>query len=121
MQDLRDAGVPLGFSSAAAATVAAEDEDERLDPRYNSHEAFAEWFDGEVRSLDDVEGAGENFDTVMEEWCRNNNHEIRDDGVYNMNILEAGNQDQEGALHISASISSTAFLPYHPCNFHTCP
>ena len=34
---------------------------------------------------------------------------------------EAGNQDQEGALHISASISSTAFLPYHPCNFHTCP
>jgi hypothetical protein len=77
--------------------AAAEDEDEP-DPRYNSHEAFAEWFNGEVRSLDDVEGAGENFDTVMEEWCRNNNHEIRDDGVYNMNIPEAGNQDQEGAL-----------------------
>jgi hypothetical protein len=90
VQDLRDGGVPLGFSSAAAATVAAEDEDERLDPRYNSHEAFAEWFDGEVRSLDDVEGAGENFDTVMEEWCRNNNHEIRDDGVYNMNIPTPG-------------------------------
>eukprot|EP01044_Picomonas_judraskeda_P002446 COSAG03_NODE_177_length_11096_cov_1567.562062_6_plen_94_part_00 len=57
-----------------------------MDPRYNSHEAFAEWFDRNIRSLEDVESAGEDWTEGLMEWCEFNNHEYREDGVYNMNI-----------------------------------
>ena len=62
-----------------------EDEDE-YDERRNSFEAFNEWFNKEVRSLEDIEKNDEDFNEVVREWCNNNNHEIREDGIYNMNI-----------------------------------
>ena len=68
----------------------AQDDDEP-DPRYNSIDAFDEWFDRNVRSLQEIELAGEDFMTVVREWCVQNNHDYReDDGVYNMNIQPAG-------------------------------
>ena len=85
-----DAAGPGGDAAAGDSPVASRTrsgDEYEPDPRYNNREAFGEWFNEEVRSLDDVEEEGEHFDTVMEEWCCNNNHEIREDGVYNMNIL----------------------------------
>jgi hypothetical protein len=67
-----------------------EEEEEDYDPRRNSFEAFGEWFNKEVRSLDDIEKNDEDFDDVVREWCNNNNHEIREDGIYNMNISILG-------------------------------
>jgi hypothetical protein len=55
------------------------------DPRYNSHEAFAEWFNENVEALEDIEARGDDFEEVMQQWCDKNNHEYREDGVYNMN------------------------------------
>ena len=55
--------------------------------RRNSHEVFEMWFDKNIRSLVLCEEKGEDFDTVMTKWCENNNHEIREDGIYNMNIV----------------------------------
>ena len=56
------------------------------DERRNSFEAFGEWFNEEVRSLEDIERNEEDYDEVIAEWCKNNNHQIREDGIYNMNI-----------------------------------
>ena len=64
----------------------SDDEEEDYDERRNSFEAFGEWFNKEVRSLEDIERNGEDFDEVITEWCKNNNHQIREDGIYNMNI-----------------------------------
>ena len=62
------------------------DADDEEDERYNSFEAFEEWFNDEVYAYDDAEKEGKDWDEVMQEWCSKNNHEIREDGVYNMNI-----------------------------------
>ena len=56
------------------------------DPRLNSFEAFAEWFDENVESLEDIEEDGRDFDEVMMEWCEANNHEWIEIGVLNHNI-----------------------------------
>ena len=58
------------------------------DPRFNSFEAFAEWFDEYVESLEDIEEDGRDFDEVMIKWCEANNHEwsITYEGVFNHNI-----------------------------------
>ena len=63
-----------------------DEEDEDYDERRNSFEAFNEWFNKEVRSLEDIERNDEDWNEVVREWCNNNNHEIREDGIYNMNI-----------------------------------
>ena len=63
-----------------------EEEEEDYDERRNSFEAFNEWFNKEVRSLEDIERNDEDWNEVVREWCNNNNHEIREDGIYNMNI-----------------------------------
>ena len=39
------------------------------DPRLNSFEAFAEWFDENVESLEDIEKDERDFDDVMMAWC----------------------------------------------------
>jgi hypothetical protein len=77
---------PAESAEPATEQPADEDADDQRNPQYSSHEAFAFWFDSEVRSLEDIETAGEDFDEVMIAWCAVNNHEYRADGVYNMNI-----------------------------------
>ena len=53
----------------------------------NDTEAFVEWFDKNVQNLSCED---EEADVaMMKEWCKNNNHEWRDDGVYNMNVNDA--------------------------------
>ena len=69
----------------------SDDEEEDYDERRNSFEAFGEWFNKEVRFLEDIERNGEDFDEVITEWCKNNNHQIREDGIYNMNIANKNN------------------------------
>ena len=59
---------------------------QQLEDRRNTHEAFSEWFNKNIRSLNDIEAAGEDLLVVEAAWCAANNHEIRADGVYNMNI-----------------------------------
>ena len=56
------------------------------DPRLNSWEAFADWFDEYVESLEDIEEDGRDFMEVMMEWCEANNHECLEIGVLNHNI-----------------------------------
>ena len=53
-----------------------------------SWEAFADWFDEYVESLEDIEEDGRDFMEVMMEWCEANNHEwsITYEGVFNHNI-----------------------------------
>lgn len=50
----------------------------------NDTDAFVEWFNNNVQTLacEDEEADL----AMMKEWCKKNNHEWRDDGVYNMNI-----------------------------------
>ena len=56
------------------------------DPRLNSWEAFADWFDEYVESLEDIEEDGRDFMEVMMEWCEANNHECLEIGILNHNI-----------------------------------
>jgi hypothetical protein len=52
----------------------------------SDHTAFSEWFNSNIRRFEYIEAAGEDVEEVMRIWCEANNHEWRDDGVYNMNI-----------------------------------
>ena len=52
----------------------------------SDHSAFSEWFDSTIRSFEDIEADDEDVEEIMKKWCEDNNHEWRDDGVYNMNI-----------------------------------
>lgn len=54
--------------------------------KISSHEAFAEWFDENIKSVEDCENEELDFDEVMQEWCKSNNHEWTDEGVMNNNI-----------------------------------
>jgi hypothetical protein len=56
-------------------------------------EAFGEWFDENVKSLEMCEEEGVDIEYEMKKWCRNNNHDYNDYddtrrlGVYN-NIID---------------------------------
>ena len=52
----------------------------------SDHTAFSEWFNSNIRRFEYIEAVGEDVEEVMRIWCEANNHEWRDDGVYNMNI-----------------------------------
>ena len=62
------------------------------DPRFNSFDAFAEWFDDTCISCSDNED--DDYECIMKTWCINNNHDWNDydksrpAGVYNNNITE---------------------------------
>jgi len=59
---------------------------------FNSMEAFAEWFDENIKSLEECESEGVDIECEMKKWCENNNHDYNDYddsrriGVYNNNI-----------------------------------
>ena len=57
------------------------------DPRYQSRTAFYQWFHKYVRSINSITDNGKDLTDVAKEWCENNDHEWREDGVYNMNIM----------------------------------
>ena len=63
-----------------------EEDDENSSNNYNSHDAFIEWFDENIETIEDIEERGDSYLDVIITWCINNNHEYRDNGVYNMNI-----------------------------------
>jgi hypothetical protein len=56
---------------------------------FNSMEAFGEWFDENIKSLEECEAEGVDIEYVMKEWCCKNNHDYNDYddsrriGVYN--------------------------------------
>ena len=58
---------------------------------FNSMEAFAEWFDENIKSLEECESEGVDIECEMKKWCENNNHDYNDYddsrriGVYNNN------------------------------------
>ena len=85
-QQLEDSGHVEGEDIRYKPGTKASGEDALDADRKNSHEAFAGWFNENIRSLDDIEAAGEDLLVVSAAWCAANNHEIRADGVYNMNI-----------------------------------
>ena len=64
-----------------------EEEEEEYDPRFSSHEAFNEWLTDEL-DLYHLLDEWDEFIEIKEKWCIENNHEIKEDGVYNMNIKE---------------------------------
>ena len=65
--------------------ISDEEEKEEYDPRFSSHEAFNEWLTDEL-DLYDLLNEWDEFIEIKEKWCIENNHEIKEDGVYNMNI-----------------------------------
>ena len=54
--------------------------------RFSTNEAFEAWFNEEIYSLEDAEDDKLLWLMTMIIWCKKNNHEMREDGVYNMNI-----------------------------------
>ena len=54
--------------------------------KISSHEAFAEWFDENIKSLEDCDNEELDFVEVIQEWCKDNNHEWTGEGVLNNNI-----------------------------------
>lgn len=56
---------------------------------FNSMEAFAEWFDENIKSLEECETEGVDIEYEMKKWCEKNNHDYNDYddsrriGVYN--------------------------------------
>jgi len=77
-EDNKDVTTTVSFCS--------DEVDEDYPNNFNSHEAFLMWFDENIEGIDDIEKRGDHFLDVIHTWCNNNNHEYRDDGVYNMNI-----------------------------------
>jgi len=57
------------------------------DPRYHSRTEFYQWFHKYVRSIVTLENEGKDLAETAKEWCDNNEHEWREDGVYDMNIM----------------------------------
>ena len=59
---------------------------------FNSMEAFGEWFDENIKSLEECEAEGVDIECEMKKWCENNNHDYNDYddtrriGVYNKNV-----------------------------------
>ena len=64
---------------------------------FNSMEAFGEWFDENIKSLEDCEAEGVDIECEMKKWCENNNHDYNDYddtrsiGVYNNNVKRIWN------------------------------
>ena len=73
------------YDARATDTAEKDEEDEKPD-NWNDYEAFWIWFDETVIALDDCENEAE-WNEKMKKWCDENNHEMREDGVYNMNIV----------------------------------
>jgi len=66
--------------------ISDEEEKEEYDPRFNSHEAFNEWITDELDLHDLLNDDVVEWELKIKKWCDENHHEIREDGVYNMNI-----------------------------------
>jgi len=75
---------------------------------FNSMEAFAEWFDENIKSLEDCEAEGVDIEYEMKKWCEKNNHDYNDYddsrriGVYNKEIkkCDCNGEDNENKLMI---------------------
>ena len=75
-------------------------------PKFNSHEAFAEWFNDDVLTLVGMDWT--EAEEVMKLWCSKNNHRYEEDGVYNDNIREtklneknAGSKEQKMSYNVN--------------------
>ena len=81
-----DKGLEVDDNIATTTSIYSCENDEDCPNNFNSHEAFAIWFNENIESIDDVEKRGKHFLDVIHTWCNKNNHEYRVDGIYNMNI-----------------------------------
>lgn len=78
--------------------ISDEEEKEEYDPRFNSHEAFNEWITDELDLHDLLNDDVVEWELKIKKWCDENHHEIREDGVYNMNDDEEEESETESEL-----------------------
>jgi len=73
----------------------SEETSQELPDNMSGHGAFAEWFDKNIKSVEDCEKEGLCFVDVMKEWCKENNHEWTSQGVINGNVMDESSKDSE--------------------------